>query len=366
MAAHPDVLIVGGGVIGLTAAYFLARERARVQLIDRGDFGQEASWAGAGILAPGKIESAVSPFDKLRSWSFREYPRLSEELCADTGIDNGFVRCGGLEFTEIESHLHADEWRGQGVPAESLTPEDVQRLEPALAGDVGRALLISEMAQVRNPRHVKALVASCERRGVNFQTGITVQRIVKQGRRAIALQTDRGRLEAGNYLVATGAWTDRLVADLGWQPGIKPIRGQIALVRTERPIVTRILLWGARYLVPRLDGRILVGSTEEDVGFVKDTTVGAINELLALACRLVPALANAAVERTWAGLRPGSPDGLPFIGRLPGCDNLLVAAGHYRSGIQLAPGTARLLTDMILGRPGTLPAEAFRPDRALV
>jgi glycine oxidase len=179
----------------------------------------------------------------------------------------------------------------------------------------------------------------------------------------VAVRTATGRMVADQFLVAAGAWTDTLLDQVGWCPGVHPVRGQIALLNTSRPLFRRILLDGARYLVPRPDGRVLVGSTEEDAGFDKRTTAGAIADLLALAGSLVPALAEAHVERCWAGLRPGSPDGLPFLGPVPGIDNLLVAAGHFRAGIQLSPGTGLVMKDLLLGRKPGVSLEPFRLDR---
>ena len=172
-------------------------------------------------------------------------------------------------------------------------------------------------------------------------------------------------LMGDRVLVATGAWTDRLLAPLGVHLKIEPVRGQIALLNPGRVVFHRILLWGSRYLVPRLDGRVLIGSTEEHAGFEKVTTAEGIEGLLALGLKLVPALAHAALERTWAGLRPGSPDGAPFIGLVPGVDNLFVAAGHFR-GIQLSP-ERRYCQGIDVETTATMPIDAFRliDDRAV-
>jgi glycine oxidase len=141
------------------------------------------------------------------------------------------------------------------------------------------------------------------------------------------------------------------------------VRGQIALLNPGRTLFRRLLLWGSRYLVPRLDGRVLIGSTEEHVGFEKTPTAAGIEGVLAMGIKIVPALAQAPLEKTWAGLRPGSPDGLPFMGLAPGFDNMYVAAGHFRAGIQLSPGTGLLLKEMILQQPLTMPMDTFRLDR---
>ena len=363
MEQRTDILILGGGVIGLTAAYFLAREGVRVEVIDRGDFGQEASWAGAGILPPGDPAHARTPFDQLRSHSAALFPTLSAELRERTGIDNGYLCCGGLEFVGDHEAAAEQEWCGEGIEAERVENESLRRLEPALAGDLGPALHLPGMSQLRNPRHVKALLAGCAAWGVRLRPGCPAHGFEQRGGRVLAVRTSEGPLSAGRYLVATGAWTEPLLEQVGWRPGIRPVRGQIALLNMRVPLLRRVLLWGPRYLVPRPDARVLIGSTEEDAGFDKHTTAAAIGELLALASRLVPALADAHLERCWAGLRPGSPDGLPFLGAVPGHDNLCVAAGHFRAGIQLSPGTGLVMKELLLGQPTTVPLGPFRLDR---
>jgi glycine oxidase len=375
MPSSPDVLVIGGGVIGLTAAYFLARDGAGVQVVDQGDFGRESSWAGAGILPPGKSTSgapgdlrpplAGQPYDQLRAVSAGLFPRLAAELRERTGLDNGYLRCGGLEFNGEDAAAAAEEWRGAGIPFETLDSTALHHLEPALAPALARAYYLPDMAQVRNPRHVKALLAGCESLGVTLRPGCPVHGFERHGERISAVRSASGSITAGKFLVSAGAWSDGLLGQVGWQPGIRPVRGQIALLNTGPPLFRRVLCRGKCYLVPRPDGRVLVGSTEEDAGFDKRTTAQAIAGLLKLAVELVPGLAAAHLERTWAGLRPGSPDGMPFLGAAPGIDNLFVAAGHFRSGIQLSPGTALVLKELIQGEKPTMPLEAFRLDRAI-
>jgi glycine oxidase len=359
-----EVVILGGGVIGLTTAYLLAQDGVRVQVLDRAALGKEASWAGAGIIPPSRIDSATHPFDRLRALSVAAFPHFSRQLREETGIDNGYFVCGGLEFDSQHEIADQFEWRGDGVPVEALTREDVSRLEPALSSHLGCATRIADLAQVRNPWHLRALIDACCRTGkIDLREKIAVGRIEVHGSRAVAVETSEGRIEADQLLISAGAWTDELLKPLGCRLRIEPVRGQIVLLNAGGPLFRHVLIQGARYLVPRTDGRVLVGSTEEHVGFVKATTPHAIRDLIDLAVRMVPALADAAVEQSWAGLRPSTPDGLPYLGRVPTLDNVFVGAGHFRSGIQLSIGSAVLLREMMRGQPLSLPIDAFRLDR---
>lgn len=366
MGQHPDVLIVGGGVIGLTTAYFLAREGAKVCLLDKGDLGQESSWAGAGILPPANSDKAITPFDLLRANSWQLFPILSAELHERTGLDNGFFHNGGLEFLAIDEPADPDEWRHPGIVTELVDGLELARLEPALGLNRGPAYWVPDMAQVRNPWHLKALIAATKSLGVDLQPNCPVLGLETKGKTIRAVKTGTATLAAGRFLLAAGAWTDPLLESIGVSPpGIFPVRGQIVLLKPHHLPPSRTLLSGARYLVPRADGRVLVGSTEEDAGFDKRTTAEAVQNLLALAFQLVPSLASAEVERCWAGLRPGSRDGLPFLGPVSGFDNLFLAAGHFRAGIGLSPGTGKLLTELLLERKPFVDPKAFGMNRPL-
>jgi glycine oxidase len=366
MAESPEVLIIGGGVIGLSTAWFLAGEGASVCVVEQGEIGKQASWAGAGIIPSGDSTHARTSIDLLRAHSAALYPSLSAELRESTRIDNGYVVCGGIELPDPDEpalSLPTEEWRGEGIAFELLDRSGLLRREATLADDIRQGVILPTMAQVRNPRHLKALRAGCAARGVAFETGWPVRRLATSGSRVLAAEGERGTLVAGQFLLAAGAWTEMLLADTGFRPGIRPIRGQIALFKTGRQGVRPILLQGKRYLVPRTDGRILAGSTEEDVGFDARPTEEGIAGLVYFAHRLVPSLKEAELERTWAGLRPGSPDGLPYLGRVPGRENLHIAAGHFRAGLQLSPATGLVMAQHLLGKALLLSLEAFRLDR---
>jgi len=365
MRTHPDVMVIGGGVIGLTTAYFLARDGASVTVLDRSAPGSEASWAGAGIIPPGNPERAATPYDRLRAVSSRAFPKLSAELSERTGIDNGYRVCGGIEvFGHPEAQV-TRLWQNEGIQFVQVEGDRLRELAPGLRIVASAAYHLPDMAQVRNPRHLKSLLAACEQLGVRVEANVPIVRLRTIGNRVAAAVTESGaEWPANRFLVAAGAWSDRVLGQLGLRTGISPVRGQMVLFHPPAPLLNRVVCAGKRYLVPRDDGRILVGSTEEpEAGFEKRTTEAGVAELIEFAQGVLPALRAMPVERTWAGLRPGSPDGMPFLGRIPGWENAFVAAGHYRAGIQLSPATGRIVADLIQGRPPSLSIEAFRPDR---
>jgi glycine oxidase len=362
-----DAIIIGGGVIGLSLACELAGEGASVAVYDQGPMGQESSWAGAGILPPGNPELAESAEARLRAASHVLWPHWSALLREETGIDNGYRRCGGLEVRSDGPPHALDEeieaWRREGVVVEPLTVQTAHEREPALARTFAAGYHLPEMGQVRNPRHLKALVALAARRGVSLFSGTPVFGFDRVGEKIVAVETPAGRKRAGQFVVASGAWSGRLLAEAGCAAAVRPLRGQIVLLNAQPSPIRHVINVGPRYLVPRGDGRVLVGATEEDVGFEKQTTAGAVGALIQFACDLVPALADAAFERAWAGLRPQSADGLPYLGRIEPTLNLYVATGHFRAGLQLSCITARVMTQLLLGRDTTVPLAPYAPER---
>jgi glycine oxidase len=362
MGHHPDLAIIGGGIIGLTSAYFLAKRGVSVAVYDRAGLGAEASWAGAGILPPGNPDRAATPADKLRGIGSRRFPGLSAELRDRTGLDNGYRRCGGIEFLTADETDVPALWAAEGIAFERLTPEEAKRLEP-LGLIEAQPYSLPDCAQVRNPWHLRAVIAACEQVGVTLCPNTGVEGLELDRARVLAAQLANGaRVSAGRFVIAAGARSESLLHSHGHHPRDHPERGQIALLKG--PSCSRVLMFGKRYLVPRGDGLTLVGSTEEpEAGFEKRTTAEGISGLLDFARGVVPVLADAVLESSWAGLRPGSPDGLPFLGPVPGWDNAFVAAGHFRAGVQLSIGTASALTDLLTGQPTCIPLEALALDR---
>jgi glycine oxidase len=368
MAETSDVVIVGGGVIGLSIAYALVREGIRPTVLDRRELGREASWAGAGLIPPVAEHISENPVVALRSWSAGLYPDWSTALREETGIDTGYRRTGGVDvaWTDREDQAlraTAGQWRAEGIAYERLAPGDTARVEPALNPELRAVYYLPDRAQVRNPRLLRALIAAVSRRGGRLKPWHCVEGYALHGRRLSAVRTSAGEIPCGVVVMAAGAWSGPLLQHIGVRVPTPPLKGQIVLLRGERPLISRVVEHGKNYLVPRDDGRILVGATEEDVGFDTRPTLLATRNLLDEAVRLCPVLSQAEVEATWAGLRPGSVDTKPTIGPAPGFENLIVATGHKRAGLQLSPATAELVADLVLGRPPRLDIGPFRPDR---
>ncbi|MCE9533904.1 MAG: glycine oxidase ThiO [Planctomycetes bacterium] len=365
MSQHPNVLIIGGGVIGLTTAYFLAKQGKRVEVIDRGEIGAEASWAGAGIIPPGNPERAATDYDRLRAVSSRMFSEFSKELRDATGIDNGYRVCGGFEFLDELDLASVPAWEAEGVPFEEVSPSRQRQLEAALTPTESPAYYFPGMAQARNPWHLRALMAICEQNGVTLRPGVGVESIVTRGQTVSSVRLAFGEVrEADQYLIAAGAWCEQLLHPLGLTTGIHPVRGQIVLLKTPQPLLRRIVMVGKNYLVPREDGHVLIGATEEpEAGFQKMNTAAAIAGLIEFATKLVPELTRAEIVKCWAGLRPGSLDNLPSLGRVLDLQNLFLAGGHFRAGIQLSTGTAQVMSELLTGRTTSIPVASFRPGR---
>lgn len=362
-----DVAIIGGGVIGLSIACELAGEGVSVAVLDQGQIGQESSWAGAGILPPGNPDSAASSEARLRAASHVLWPALSARLKGETGIDNGFRRCGGLEVRvqgpgdSLDDEMAA--WRREGVCVEPLDGHSLRRLETGLNPEIECAYRLPEMGQVRNPRHLKALTALAAKRGVKLLAGTPAYGFERTDEKVVAVETNGGKIAAGQFVIAGGAWSGRLLGELESRATVRPMRGQIVLLAMPGLSLSHVVNVGLRYLVPRGDGRVLVGSTEEIVGFDKRTTASGVGGLIEFACEVAPVLGAATIERAWAGLRPQSADGLPYLGRVGQVENLFVATGHFRAGLQLSPITALVVSQLVMGRKPALDLAPYSADR---
>lgn len=362
-----DVVIIGGGIIGLQTAYELTHRGLKAALLDRKKIGREASWAGAGILSPGAtgpLES-LRGSERLRAASFRRFPQLAERILEETGIDVGFRRTGGIEIardSDATAKLAAcrEIRQGLGINVMDASGEFLADLEPGLSW-VSEADWMADFCQVRNPRLLAGLLEACRQRGVTIledQAGWSLEKLGDRG--AAVVLCPRRRLVCGQVVVAAGAWSNNVLKGIeGIEIPIVPVQGQMVVFETRDREVRHIVCEGKRYLVPRDDGLVLVGATEENVGFQKQVTSEALSELRAFATGLFPRLAQCPVRYSWAGLRPASPLGHPILGRVGNLVNVWLAAGHFRQGIQQSSATAELLADWITGTPTFAREEEF-------
>ncbi len=357
-----DIVVIGGGLIGLSIAWDLARAGARVVVCEARRCGRAASWASAGIVHSGSATRS-DPLARLRRMSAAMYPDWTAALTAATGVETGYERCGLLDLildenqraaAERELKAAAGQRLDDGRPSRlRLDREDLERRVRGIERRIRAALHIRDAAQVRSPRLLQALVAACRTLGVIIREHTPVCGLERRRARCCGVRTATDRIVAGHVVLAAGAWSS-LLAEPGLEPvRVHPVRGQIVLLRCPLRPFGPVLQSGRHYLVPRADGRVLVGSTEEpEAGFDETATAEGVRRLIELAIGFVPALRSARLERAWAGLRPATPDGRPWLGPVDGREGLWVATGHFRSGIVLAPATGRLLAEWITrGRP---------------
>ena len=360
-ARHFDCLVVGGGLIGMLTARELAQAGLAVGLVERGETGRESTWAGGGILSPLYPWRYPDAVTALASWSQARYAELAEDLIAESGIDPEF-QPNGLLILDTEEKAQALQWADKWQRSlDVVDTAKISELEPTLGDIPPQALWMPQVAQMRNPRLARALRKSIENQGVTLCEHTPVKGLVLGEHGVHGVLTEHGELNAERVVIAGGAWSALMLESVGISLPVKPVRGQMILYHAEPGVVQRIVLSRDRYVIPRLDGRILVGSTLEDVGFDKGTTRAAMRELEAEALRLIPALANYPIEHHWAGLRPGSPQGIPYIVQHPRIAGLYINTGHFRNGVVLGPASARLLADILLQREPSLDPAPYVP-----
>jgi glycine oxidase len=369
VSAKSDVVIVGAGVMGCAIAYQLARQRIVPTVLERSVPGAEASSAAAGMLGAQVESHAPGPFVDLCIASRQRFGDWAGALRDATGIDVEHRVCGvtkvAFDITELDAmEEHAGWQRAAGLRAETLRAGDVRAREPEIARDVIGGVHFPDEARVDPPRFLKALRIAAERAGATFRTGAIVRRLRIDDGRARGVELEAGEvLPAAHVVLAAGSWST-LVGGTPLAPdAVRPARGQIVELLLPVPIQRGMVLGSKAYLSPRDDGRVLVGSTLEFVGFDRGVTAGAVRDLLAAATRLVPRLESADLGRAWSSFRPYTANELPMIGAC-GVEGLSLATGHFRNGILLSPITAEIVAAGITGSAPPIDPAPFAAPRA--
>ena len=363
------VVIIGGGVMGCAAAYELSRRGVKVTVLERSVPGAEASSAAAGILGAQVESHQPGPLTELGLLSRKLYPGLVKELERISGISIGYRRSGVLKVAyatgDVASLARDLAWQSRAkLPLARLTRAALLAREPALSAELQGGLWFEADATLEPRALLSALRISAEKLGAEFRSGSFVKRVAEQGGRAVGVELDDGSVVSGSHVVlAAGSWTSLLTKADATTPRVVPARGQIVELRTSAPLLSSVLFGPDCYLVPRADGRLLIGSTLEFVGFRREVTAGAVAKLLTAAIRLVPALNDAELSASWSSFRPYTDDELPLLGpsATPG---LILMSGHYRNGILLAPISAQIVADCVTNQKPPLDLTPFSPDRS--
>jgi len=363
-----DVIVVGGGVAGASCAWSLAREGLSVVLIERDGIASHASGAAAGMLLPLAESEGAGP---LREWGLRSLERLRSlcpELRERTGIDPEYVASGAMRVCASPDGARALEARARALArhgCEWLDAGAARAAEPQLSTALTGALWSPREAHVRSPQLVRALVAGALQLGARIEVGVSVEGFLRDGDRVVGVRTSAGDRSSARVVLCSGAWAVSAGEwlGLGRTLPIEPVRGQILSLDAPTPRLGPIVLGDDAYLVPKRDGSVVVGASEERVGFDCRVTAEGVGALRAAAPQLVPALEKTRFRGAWAGLRPATPDGLPLIGALPEAPGLVIAAGHHRNGVLLSAITGELVSGLVRGKGMPDDAAPFAADR---
>jgi glycine oxidase len=368
MASTRDVAIIGAGIVGCSIAFELAKAGMQVCVLERGGIGEESSAAAAGMLSGQHGVTNLGARYRLHVEARELHAQLADDLRELTGIDVGFCRWGLLELLFTAGEVRAADrcyavQTQAGLRVERLNREETLALEPALALDLQGSIRYPDEAHVHNGRLTVALAEAACRTGAELRSAAPALALIRERERVVGVQTPTETVYAEVVVLANGAWSSDLMRPLGLMLPVKPMRGQMLAVRTVPRAVSQIVYGRHMYLVPRPDGETLVGATVEDVGFRKEVTLEGLEDLIQAGRHIAPGLMAQPVMRSWAGLRPGSPDGLPLVGPVEGLPGLLLAVGHHRNGILLGPMTGALMKQWLVDQVWSPHLELLRPDR---
>lgn len=363
MSAAPDVVIVGGGIIGSASAYMLALEGVRAQVVEQHRVGAHASGGSAGLLALHAEHMDAGYFERLGRAGRALYPAYAERLREETGIDVEFQQQGLITLIEPGEVAAARALADESPDLQWLDPAEMRELEPQLRYGWAGGLFAPGDGQVNTGRLTRALAEGAARRGARFQEGIAVTGLIEERGHVHGVRTTGGEIGARSVVIASGPWSGLVGAAIGQPIPVYPVKGQLVWARTRPLALNRPIYAPGVYLAPKYELGIAIGSTEEHAGFDERPTLGGVAGLIAAAVDACPILADAELAQVWASVRPGSADGLPILGPVPDRPGLILATGHFRNGVLLSLITGQLAANWVLERPQPIDVTPFSPAR---
>lgn len=368
MTTSYDVIIVGGGVIGSSIAFHLAKKKRKVLLVEKDRIGCEASSAAAGMLGAQAEITEAGPFYDMAQKSRSLFPAIAEELKECSGIDVHLVNKGLLKVARSEDEGNELKrlksfYQKQGQRAEWLSDAELLEREPNLSRDLIGAMYLPDDGHVLAPELTSAFARAASILGVSLREYTTTTGIIIQKDRIIGVETNGGNFYSDTVVVASGVWSGTLLQQTGLHLPLYPVKGEcFSLLYPAAPITATVISEGC-YIVPKQRGRLIVGATMAEGQYDKKVTLKGIRDLLTKAETILPNIVEGEWEKAWTGLRPQTPDGLPYMGKHPEIEGLFIAAGHFRNGILLSPITGQWMTELIEGDRQEETLQPFRVDR---
>jgi glycine oxidase len=357
-----EVIVIGGGIIGMLTARELHNAGVDVLVIERGPLGGESSWAGGGIISPLYPWRYSRSVNQLAEISKTIYPGLAQQLQDESGVDCELIT-SGLLFTSLEEQQQAENWaREWSVELQTVTDaQHIHEVEPQVSTAIETGLWLPDIMQIRNPKLVKAMKGSFDAVGIKYLEHTPVDGLVIEAGVIKGVNTASDTFTADKVIIASGAWSSGFIKGER-NVAVEPVKGQMIMFRGEPGLIRRMVLSSGHYIIPWKDGRVLAGSTLERTGFDKTVTDVATVELRRAALEIIPALGDMEIERQWAGLRPGTEQGIPYICMHPEIDGLYINAGHYRNGVVLGAASVRLMAEMVLGQKPSIDPSPYALD----
>lgn len=362
------IAIIGAGISGLMTALELVEQGCSVTIFDQQQAGKAASWAGGGILSPMYPWRYPQAVNELAQYGKSLYSAWNEKLKPVSGVDFQIHETGLLIFDETDFEMglnYAQQFQEPMQQCEYLQHEQIEQINPVINSKFQQAIYFPQIANVRNPRLLQSITAYLKQHSqVEFIEHCPIEQFNITNGKVQSVRTQNGKTyDADQFVITTGAWSKHWSEQLELEIPVHPVQGQMVLFKTPENWLPTMCMNDVMYLIPRLDGHVVCGSSMENCGFDTTPTAATKDKILQACFEMVPELANFPIEKQWAGLRPGSPTGIPYIGKMPNLDNLWANFGHFRNGLCMGPASARLLRQLMLQQSTLVNPEPYSPAR---